>query len=101
MVDLYLMAPEYISDLNGQAFNIGGGIVNSLSIIELLSYLESTLKIELNFKNIEERVSDQKIFIADTTKIQAITSWFPKISKTEGIRKNLEWVDSQINKTGC
>lgn len=98
MVDLYLMAPKYISDINGQAFNIGGGFENSLSIIELLNHLELTLKISLNFKKIEQRVSDQKIFIADVAKIRSIIGWSPKISKTEGIRKNLEWVKSEINR---
>ena len=98
MIDLYLTAPKYISELNGQAFNIGGGFENSLSIIELLNHLELTLKISLNFKKIEQRVSDQKIFIADIEKIWSITGWAPKISKIEGISKNLEWVKSQINR---
>ena len=43
-------------------------------------------------------MSDQKMFIADITKIRSITGWSPKINKVDGIRKNLEWVDSQINR---
>jgi CDP-paratose 2-epimerase len=39
MIDLYIQASQHITIMSGNAFNIGGGIDNSLSIIELVSFV--------------------------------------------------------------
>ena len=60
--------PEKVEKAKGQAFNIGGGVENSLSILELIEMLENELNVNLNYKNIPWRKSDQKVFIADIEK---------------------------------
>ena len=52
----------------GHAFNIGGGIENSMSLLELLQYLEQRLGIKLNYTHLPWRQSDQKFFVADNSK---------------------------------
>jgi len=91
-VDLYLQAPDMIEEMRGQAFNIGGGIDNSSSIIELLMLLEDNLKVKLEYSLIERRVSDQIIFVADIGKVTRATGWKPRISKEEGILKMIDWM---------
>jgi CDP-paratose 2-epimerase len=92
IVKIYYAATEKISDVRGQAFNIGGGYDNSLSILELLSFLEMKLNVKLNFRSIPVRQSDQKVFIADIRKAQAKLAWNPTITKTEGVSRMVEWV---------
>jgi CDP-paratose 2-epimerase len=94
MVNLYLEVVKNIDKTNGQVFNIGGGIRNSLSLLELFDILETELDIKLTYKKIPARESDQKVFVADITKINQSIGWKPKTDKFSGIGKMLQWIDS-------
>ncbi|WP_459815010.1 GDP-mannose 4,6-dehydratase [Campylobacter concisus] len=94
-VNLYLSASEKIDKIKGQAFNIGGGIENSSSLLELFAFLEKELGIKMTYKNLPQRESDQKVFIADISKIKELIDWQPRISKEDGIRKMIEWLKSR------
>jgi len=92
MKSLYRNAVEK-KDLNyGQVFNIGGGKENSLSLLELLGFLEKKLEIKITVKKIENRISDQKVFIADIDKASRVFNWHPKINYDQGILDHLQWV---------
>ena len=91
MVDLYLKAVENKNDIFGQAFNIGGGAENSLSLLELFTILEMELAIKIVPNNLPPRISDQKVFIADISKAKKMMKWEPKIDKITGVKKMLEW----------
>lgn len=92
MVSLYLKASVQIDSIKGQAFNVGGGIENSSSLLELFHFLENELNVKMEYIQLPVRESDQKIFVADLTKAKELIGWEPKISKEEGIRKMIEWV---------
>jgi CDP-paratose 2-epimerase len=94
MVDLYLGVIKNIDRTKGQVFNIGGGIRNSLSLLELFDILEARLDIKLTYDIIPARMSDQKIFVADIRKIKKFIGWEPKTDKIHGIDKMLEWTGS-------
>jgi len=91
-VDLYLKAPKKIDAIKGEAFNIGGGIENSSSLLELFDLLEKILDIKMNYIQLPPRASDQKVFVADITKAKKLIGWEPKISKEQGIRMMIEWI---------
>jgi CDP-paratose 2-epimerase len=93
-VNLYLEVVKKIDKTRGQVFNIGGGIRNSLSLLELFDILEAELNIKLKYKKIPARESDQKVFVADITKIKQFIGWEPKTDKFGGIAKMLQWIDS-------
>jgi CDP-paratose 2-epimerase len=92
MIRLYYSAIEHIEVANGQSFNIGGGLSNSLSLLELFSLLEQVNGIEMNYVKLSPRESDQKVFIADLTKVSTLLDWQPCISSATGIIKMLKWV---------
>mgnify|MGYP000999481589 FL=1 len=95
VVDLYFSALEEIETTKGEAFNIGGGVKNSLSLLELFDYLNHKLDIELNIHHQNIRESDQKVFIADLTKIKSKIDWSPKISLKEGLNSQIEWQEQK------
>lgn len=97
MIRLYIEAPKHIEKAKGQVFNIGGGIQNSLSLLELFDLIENILDVKLNYSKLAPRESDQKIFVANLDKARDIFNWEPKVSKDEGIRKMVEWVMHQIS----
>lgn len=91
---LYMAAVDRIEQAKGQAFNIGGGIENSLSLLELFSLLENLLSIKLEYTRLPVRESDQRIFVADIEKAKHILAWQPIVSAREGVANMVDWVAS-------
>ena len=94
MIDLYLKTSIKIESIKGQAFNVGGGMSNSSSLLELFNFLEKELDINMNYTQLPVRESDQRVFVSDLTKAKNIIGWEPRVSKEEGIRKMIEWVSA-------
>ena len=69
----------------GHAVNVGGGIDNSLSILELFSWIEQTHGVEVKFKTGEPRPSDQLVFVSDNTRVRSLVSWSPQVGVAEGL----------------
>jgi CDP-paratose 2-epimerase len=92
VVNLYFNVSANIDNLKGQAFNIGGGFKNSLSLLELFSFLENTLDIKMEYIKNPGRISDQKIFIANNAKINKFLGWQPLVNRTEGITRFINWM---------
>lgn len=93
MVSLYFLALERISEARGQAFNIGGGMTNSLSLLELFKLLEKLVGVELSFVKLSPRESDQRVFVADIGKARRFLGWEPQVTREEGIARMLEWIE--------
>jgi len=92
VVNLYFTAKD-VKEAYGQSFNIGGGIENSLSLLELFNLLEEILDIKMNFKQLPWRESDQKVFIADTIKSSQIIRWSPFKKAKDGIIQTINWMN--------
>lgn len=93
LITLYDVAYQKKEKAAGQIFNIGGGMSNSLSLLELLDKLAIVLDLEsLLYSKIPRRQSDQDVFIADVSKAERILGWEPNFSSDEGINKMLEWI---------
>lgn len=92
MKQLYMAAINHIDQAKGQAFNIGGGIQNSLSLLELFTLLEGLLDIKLKYTQLPVRESDQRVFVSDIIKAQKTLRWKPHVSAQEGVARMTEWV---------
>ena len=92
----YSLAENPLSSI-GKAFNIGGGVDVSLSLLELFLLLESITGKKLVYKKQEPRISDQKVFVADCTAIQKIVPWNPQVDSRLGIKKMCDWIRDYKN----
>jgi CDP-paratose 2-epimerase len=92
----YLAAVKQIDQAQGQAFNIGGGVENSLSLLELFNFLQEIFGISLKYEKLPPRESDQRVFIADIQKASTRLNWTPQVSSQEGVEKMLLWL-SEMN----
>lgn len=92
MIALYYTALDHTDKVCGQAYNIGGTIEQSLSLLELFAMLNDMLGITMEYTQLPPRQSDQKVFVADIAKIQSKIDWRPKVSAVEGVTKMVEWV---------
>lgn len=92
LIKCYFQAVEKIQATQGHTFNIGGGPENSFSLLELFGFLEKELQIKMNYTQLPPRSSDQKVFVADTTKAKSFFNWHPKLNKEDGVRKMIHWI---------
>ena len=89
---LYFTAMEKIDRISGEAFNVGGGMGNSLSLLELFDLLEQVVSTRLRFEHKPVRTSDQKVFVADLAKVQRLLQWEPQVDKSQGIEAVVAWL---------
>jgi CDP-paratose 2-epimerase len=91
LVDAFLDLSQNIDQLSGQAFNMGGGPENSISLLQLLSFIQE-LHGELPPVSFSEwRPGDQRYYVSDTSKFRMATNWSPKYSAFEGIKQLYGW----------
>lgn len=94
LIQCYFAAINKIDQTKGQAFNIGGGMQNSLSLLELFRLLEKELNVEMNYSQLPWRKSDQKVYVADIEKAKSTFEWMPTINSNQGVKKMIDWVKS-------
>ena len=73
-------------------FNVGGGVDNTVSLLELIAKLEKLLGKKIKLKLAHERPGDQKVYITDIRKVSKEFSWKPKIGVEAGVDRLVEWV---------
>lgn len=95
VVHLYRVAIEKFDNVKGNAFNIGGGFDNSLSLLELFHYLEELLDVELVYNNLRPRLSDQRVFVANINKVSKTLGWSPIVDKFDGIQRTVNWLENE------
>lgn len=91
IVNLYFKASEKIDQTKGKAFNIGGGIEKSLSLLELFALLEELLQIKIKYQQLPFRESDQLVFVADNKKAEEFFGWTALATPQSGVTKSIEW----------
>ncbi|SNB45030.1 GDP-mannose 4,6-dehydratase [Geobacter sp. DSM 9736] len=103
MIALYFSAVERHRDIRGEVFNIGGGMENSLSLLELFQLLEENTGASLNYTRLPPRGSDQRVFVADISKAEQRIGWKPGVTARSGIRRMLDWTSEFIGReeNGC
>jgi CDP-paratose 2-epimerase len=79
--------------VNGQIFNVGGGINNSVSLLELTKLCkevtENTVDVD---QDLTPRRNDIRVYVTDNTKIQTLSGWYPEISTKETLMRIHNWI---------
>ena len=95
LVAAYDAAWTHIDQVSGQAFNVGGGAINTLSIwAEFGPYLEELAERKVTVNYAETRPGDQPVFISDNSKAARLLGWQPKVEVHQGIDRLWTWVTS-------
>jgi CDP-paratose 2-epimerase len=92
LVDAFLLAQQHMKRLAGNAFNIGGGPSNSISLLELLDLLAEFNGGDVSVRFEDWRAADQRYYVADTSKFSRLTGWAPRVPVHEGVRRLYEWI---------
>ncbi|MGD0523141.1 MAG: NAD-dependent epimerase/dehydratase family protein [Candidatus Microgenomates bacterium] len=78
-------AVKKITQVKGIAFDIGGGIKNKISLLELIAILEKKLGRKVKIKFAPERLGDQEIFVSDNYLVKKLLGFSPKVDMESGL----------------
>ena len=94
--DLYRLIDwqlHHIDEINGETYNVGGGVEVSTSLQELTKICQEvtgkTIPID---KVLENRPADIKLYVTDNAKITAKMGWKPEISIRQIVEEITEWL---------
>lgn len=92
LVEAFLLAARHMPTIAGEAFNIGGGVENTVSLRELLDLLTEITGDRPITQFDGWRPGDQRYFVSDTSKFAQMTGWKPRVSVEEGVRRLHDWL---------
>ena len=92
LINAYEAAYLHIHQTRGQIFNIGGGPVNTLSLLELIELLEQDYGRKIDYKFADWRRGDQPVYVSDIAKAKTALNWQPNISPAQGVRQLIHWI---------
>jgi CDP-paratose 2-epimerase len=92
LVDAFLLAQKHMHRISGEAFNIGGGPENTVSLLEILRMLSTFRGKEIELQFGDWRPGDQLYYVSDIRKFRQATGWFPKNSVKLGVAKLYQWL---------
>jgi len=92
LVRAFELAYENLDHTAGKVFNIGGGPKNTLSLHELISYLEKLKGKEIPLAYDDWRPGDHKVFVGNVSLAEIEFVWRPIVNPSHGVKKLYNWV---------
>ncbi len=91
-VAAYRVIHDRIADVKGEAFNLGGGPANAVSLRLVLARIEALLEGPVPTEYGPWRAGDQHYFVADTRKLAERLGWRARIGWNDGLRDLAHWL---------
>lgn len=91
-VAAYRTVLSQMTRANGQAFNLGGGPNNAVSLLAVLKEIARLTGGEIPIEQFSWRQGDQLYFVADTRLLERQLGWRATISWREGLRDLASWL---------
>jgi CDP-paratose 2-epimerase len=86
------LAQKHMSKLSGQAFNIGGGPSQAVSLLELLDLIAELHGQAPMTHMADWRPGDQRSYVADTRRFGEATGWTPLVGVRQGLKLLYQWL---------
>jgi CDP-paratose 2-epimerase len=90
LVEAMLAAHAQIESLSGQAFNIGGGVDNAVSLRDVLAAIGRLTGRPPEVTYGDWRPADQRYYVSDLSAFAGATGWRPRVSVDEGLLRLCE-----------
>ena len=92
LVQAFLHAERHIREIAGQAFNMGGGPGNTVSLLELIDLIGQIhgQKPVVTFD--DWRTGDQRWYVSNPHKFAGATGWRPCVNVREGVSRLYTWL---------
>ncbi len=78
----------------GEVYNVGGG--ETANVWEIIGKLERILDSRATVRREAARPGDQRVTVADTTKLARHLGWQPRVGLDEGLARQVEWQQRRL-----
>lgn len=85
-----------IDRVKGQAFNLGGGPSNAVSLRAVLDEIATLTGRPVRVEYAEPRTGDQLFFVANTNRLAEQTGWRAGIGWRDGLRDLADWLTADL-----
>jgi CDP-paratose 2-epimerase len=92
LLEAFLLAQAHMPKLSGQAFNIGGGPSQAVSLLELIDLITDLHGERPAVHYADWRAGDQRYYVSDTRKFHAATRWTPQVGVRQGLKTLYRWL---------
>ncbi len=96
LVDAFLLAQANIARISGNAFNIGGGVNNVISLLDLLDMIEQLTGERPQIRTGAWRPGDQRYYVSDIGKMNSSTGWAPRVGVQQGVKMLHDWLRENV-----
>lgn len=90
-LDAYIAAWQRIDRIRGQAFNLGGGPANAVSLLAVIEQIENVLGRPAALSYEDWRPGDQRYFVADARRARAALGLQPPRDWRDGLALLADW----------
>ncbi|HAR63291.1 MAG TPA: CDP-paratose 2-epimerase [Candidatus Margulisbacteria bacterium] len=98
LIDAFFLARTHISKMSGQAFNLGGGPDNTISVIEFLDLIQEMFHPHHPIIVTDTpRSRDQAYYATDYSHFNSNTGWHPKFDIKHGLERVYGWLLERRN----
>ncbi|MEX0730373.1 MAG: NAD-dependent epimerase/dehydratase family protein [Aquisalimonadaceae bacterium] len=99
LINAVLSVSNNLPGVSGEAFNVGGGPFNKVSLRSLLDRLAALQGGMPPINSAHWRPGDQRYYVSNTARLQRLTGWSARINVGEGIRRLYAWMRQHLDTT--
>lgn len=92
LLDAFLAAQANMHTIAGRAFNIGGGLDKTVSLIELVELIETLERRPVRLSFGPWRTGDQRYYVSDHQAFTRATGWAPRVKVAQGVARLRHWL---------
>lgn len=97
LVDLVLVQANRIDQMRDHTFNVGGGIGNSVSLLELTRLCNEVTAVEIPIRGMaEERPADIPYYVTNNAFVTSISGWSPQRGLLEIVEDTARWMSDNL-----
>ncbi|WP_225769926.1 NAD-dependent epimerase/dehydratase family protein [Inquilinus sp. Marseille-Q2685] len=91
-VEAYVAAWRRIAAVRGQAFNLGGGPANAVSLRELIRHIETLTGRSVNIEFRDWRAGDQRYYVSDIGRVRQALALPEPLPWRDGLGRLADWL---------
>ena len=93
LCDLVVRQIDGIATLPRRAYNVGGGLASSLSLLEATALCEEITGNRVEIERVaENRPSDVRLYVTDNARVTADVGWSPRRTPRETLAATFAWI---------
>ena len=95
LLEAFLLAWAHKDRVAGRAFNVGGGPLNTVSLLELLDLIGELKGARPEVRLDSWRRAGQRWYVSDAAALEAATGWRARTSWREGVGRLFRWLAAE------